>query len=92
MPRPDPSYGSDPQFDILSVIYKGGDDCRQEVLAMQLIYLMDQIFQDAKLPLWLRPYSVVLTSPTSGQSWNRASESPHFTCSCHVMSLLFHAY
>lgn len=43
-----------------------GDDCRQEVLAMQLILLFDQIFKEAKLPLRLRPYSVMVTSAQSG--------------------------
>jgi len=39
-------------------IFKYGDDCRQEVLAMQLITLFHHIFTEAKLPLILRPYSV----------------------------------
>jgi hypothetical protein len=43
-------------WDIVSCIFKGGDDCRQEVLAMQLIILFDEAFKDAHLPLRLRPY------------------------------------
>ena len=54
------------RWDLLSCIFKSGDDCRQEVLAMQLIMLFDHIWREAKLPLWLRPYSVLITSPTSG--------------------------
>lgn len=33
---------------------------------MQLIRLFDQIWSAAKLPLRLRPYHVLVTSPTSG--------------------------
>ncbi len=51
---------------LLSVIFKGGDDCRQEVLAMQLIQLFDQAWAEADLPLRLRPYAVLVTSATSG--------------------------
>jgi len=52
--------------DLLSVIFKGGDDCRQEVLAMQLIQIFDQIWTEADLPLKLRPYAVLVTSANSG--------------------------
>jgi hypothetical protein len=40
------------------VIVKTGDDCRQELLAMQLIRASHEIFAEAQLPLWLRPYEV----------------------------------
>merc|ERR1712048_87902 len=49
-----------------SVIFKSGEDMRQEQMAMQFIKLFDKIWTDAKLPLQLRPYSVVVTSPASG--------------------------
>jgi phosphatidylinositol 4-kinase len=45
---------------------KGGDDVRQEVLAGQLVMMFKNIFQHARLPLWLRPYQVVVTSANSG--------------------------
>ena len=54
------------RWDLVSVIFKGGDDLRQEVLAMQFITAFDRIFRAAKLPLWLKPYSVVITSSDSG--------------------------
>ncbi|KAA3461762.1 Phosphatidylinositol 4-kinase beta 1-like protein [Gossypium australe] len=44
------------------VIVKSGDDCRQEHLAVQLISHFYDIFQEAGLPLWLRPYEVLVTS------------------------------
>jgi Phosphatidylinositol 3- and 4-kinase/PI4KB/PIK1, accessory (PIK) domain len=59
-------YSSMPNWDMLSVIFKGGDDLRQELLAMQLIYLFAGIFRNAQLPLQLRPYHVLITSPTAG--------------------------
>ena len=40
------------------VIVKSGDDCRQELLAMQLIRAFHDIFGEAQLPLWLRPFEV----------------------------------
>ena len=60
------AYSSLPNWDLISVIFKHGDDCRQEVLACQLIRYFNQVFTDAQLPLSLHPYSVVITSPTSG--------------------------
>ena len=53
-------------WDLQSVIFKSGDDVRQEQLAMQFILLFEKIWKDAKLPLQLRPFSVVVTSPASG--------------------------
>lgn len=49
-----------------SVIFKSGEDMRQEEMAMQFIRLFEKIWKDAKLPLQLRPYSVIVTSPASG--------------------------
>eukprot|EP00198_Chlamydomonas_reinhardtii_P002058 XP_001691394.1 smilar to phosphatidylinositol 3- or 4-kinase [Chlamydomonas reinhardtii] len=44
------------------VIVKSGDDCRQELLALQLIKVFGDIFREAGLPLWVRPYEVLVTS------------------------------
>ncbi|XP_058731056.1 phosphatidylinositol 4-kinase beta 1-like [Vicia villosa] len=55
-------YGKLPSWDLRSVIVKSGDDCRQEHLAVQLISHFYDIFQEAGLPLWLRPYEVLCTS------------------------------
>ncbi|XP_057749080.1 phosphatidylinositol 4-kinase beta 1-like [Arachis stenosperma] len=54
--------GKLPGWDLRSVIVKSGDDCRQEHLAVQLISHFYDIFQEAGLPLWLRPYEVLCTS------------------------------
>ncbi|KAM1189697.1 hypothetical protein ACFX2J_025344 [Malus domestica] len=55
-------HGKLPGWDLCSVIVKSGDDCRQEHLAVQLISHFYDIFQEAGLPLWLRPYEVLVTS------------------------------
>jgi phosphatidylinositol 4-kinase len=51
-------HGRRPGWDLRCVIVKTGDDCRQELLAMQLIRAFHEIFAEAQLPLWLRPYEV----------------------------------
>uniref|UniRef100_A0A7N0UXX4 1-phosphatidylinositol 4-kinase n=1 Tax=Kalanchoe fedtschenkoi TaxID=63787 RepID=A0A7N0UXX4_KALFE len=56
------AHGKLPGWDLQSIIVKSGDDCRQEHLAVQLIYHFYDIFQEAGLPLWLRPYEVLCTS------------------------------
>lgn len=55
-------HGSRPGWDLTCVIVKSGDDCRQELLSMQLIRTFYSIFAEADLPLWLRPYEVLVTS------------------------------
>ncbi|KGN48357.1 phosphatidylinositol 4-kinase beta 1 isoform X2 [Cucumis sativus] len=55
-------FGKLSGWDLRSVIVKSGDDCRQEHLAVQLISHFYDIFQEAGLPLWLRPYEVLVTS------------------------------
>ncbi|EFN58631.1 hypothetical protein CHLNCDRAFT_34245 [Chlorella variabilis] len=55
-------HGRRPGWDLRCVIVKTGDDCRQELLAMQLIRAAHEIFAEAQLPLWLRPYEVLPTS------------------------------
>lgn len=54
--------GKSPGWDLRSVIVKSGDDCRQEHLAVQLVAHFYDIYQEAGLPLWLRPYEVIVTS------------------------------
>ena len=55
-------HGNRPGWDVRCVIVKSGDDCRQELLAMQLISTFHEIFSEAQLPLWMRPYEVLVTS------------------------------
>ena len=51
---------------LVRVIVKAGEDLRQEQFAMQLITQFQDIFQQAKLNLWLRPYEIVATGRECG--------------------------
>eukprot|EP01064_Diplonema_japonicum_P011325 TRINITY_DN1862_c0_g1_i1.p1 TRINITY_DN1862_c0_g1~~TRINITY_DN1862_c0_g1_i1.p1 ORF type:complete len:608 (+),score=164.93 TRINITY_DN1862_c0_g1_i1:261-2084(+) len=64
--RNESPYSKLPGWGVMPVIVKGGDDMRQEVLAMQLINAFDRIWRDADLPVKLHPYGVIVTSGDSG--------------------------
>lgn len=49
-----------------SVIVKANDDLRQEVLAIQLMRRLQQIFETNHIPIYLRPYEIFVTSSNSG--------------------------
>lgn len=49
-------YSSFSSLKIRQYIVKGGDDLRQEVVAMQVISKMADIFKEEGLRLFLRPY------------------------------------
>lgn len=73
-------FGNMSGWDLRSVIVKSGDDCRQEHLAVQLISHFYDIFQEAGLPLWLRPYEVLVTS-----SYTALIETIPDTASIHAI-------
>ena len=58
-------YGGVPSWRLQPVIVKSGDDCRQEQLAVQLVAMCADVFREAGLPLWLRPFEVLATSSHS---------------------------
>ncbi|ERN05182.1 phosphatidylinositol 4-kinase beta 1 [Amborella trichopoda] len=77
-------YGKSPDWDLRSLIVKSGDDCRQEHLAVQLISHFYDIYQEAGLPLWLRPYEVLVTS-----SYTALIETIPDTASLHAIKSRF---
>lgn len=59
-------YGRLKSWQLGAVLVKGGDDLRQELLASQLMRMFKSIFEKAALPLWLRPYEILVTGSHSG--------------------------
>ncbi|OQR87155.1 phosphatidylinositol kinase [Achlya hypogyna] len=54
--------GGDP----VVVIFKSGDDVRQDSLTLQLIRVMDDLWRDQGLDLAMEPYKCVATGPMTG--------------------------
>lgn len=50
------------------VIFKSGDDMRQDQLIMQMIMLMDQLLKKVNMDLKLRPYGILATGYDTPQA------------------------
>eukprot|EP01130_Rhizamoeba_saxonica_P000257 TRINITY_DN10235_c0_g1_i1.p1 TRINITY_DN10235_c0_g1~~TRINITY_DN10235_c0_g1_i1.p1 ORF type:complete len:1064 (+),score=229.29 TRINITY_DN10235_c0_g1_i1:285-3476(+) len=56
----------DPYGPEIQVIFKDGDDLRQDVLSLQMLKIMDHIWKEQGLNLHLTPYKVISTGFQSG--------------------------
>ncbi|KAL0491977.1 phosphatidylinositol 4-kinase [Acrasis kona] len=59
-------YGHLPGWDVSSFIVKANDDIRQEHFAMQLINVCARIFEREALPIYIKPYHVIVTDRDCG--------------------------
>uniref|UniRef100_A0A1A7X800 Phosphatidylinositol 4-kinase beta n=1 Tax=Iconisemion striatum TaxID=60296 RepID=A0A1A7X800_9TELE len=59
-------YGHFPTWRLLSVIVKCGDDLRQELLAFQVLQQLKSIWEQERVPLWIKPYKILVLSADSG--------------------------
>lgn len=50
----------------MQVMFKTGDDLRQDMLTLQLLRTMDALWVDHGLHLCLSPYACVATGPDQG--------------------------
>ncbi|ESO86106.1 hypothetical protein LOTGIDRAFT_129853 [Lottia gigantea] len=59
-------YGHMPNWKLMSVIVKCGDDLRQELLVYQVLKQLQTIWRQEHVPLWIFPYKIIVTSNNSG--------------------------
>ena len=80
-------YGHLPNWKLLSVIVKCGDDLRQELLAYQLLKGLQCVWHNEHTPLWIKPYNIVVTSDDSGMIEPIVNAiSVHQVCGCCLSS------
>jgi len=54
-------YNADTDADPLIIIFKSGDDLRQDILTLQLLTVMDRVWLASKLDMRLKPYKCIAT-------------------------------
>ncbi|XP_060551414.1 phosphatidylinositol 4-kinase beta-like [Ruditapes philippinarum] len=59
-------YGHLHNWRLMSVIVKCGDDLRQELMVYQVLKQLQAFWELEHVPLWIRPYNIVVTSNNSG--------------------------
>ena len=59
-------YGSYPNWRLLPVIIKAGDDLRQELVAYQFLCKLQQLWDAEHVPVFVRPSNILVLSNDSG--------------------------
>ncbi|XP_037081607.1 phosphatidylinositol 4-kinase beta-like, partial [Pollicipes pollicipes] len=59
-------YGHLAGWRLMPLIVKCGDDLRQELLAYQLLETLRRLWRLERVPLWVRPYRILVLSADSG--------------------------
>lgn len=59
-------YGSYPNWRLLPVIIKAGDDLRQELVSYQFMCKLQQIWDMERVPVYVRPSNILVLSNDSG--------------------------
>jgi len=59
-------YGHYKSWRLLPVIVKSGDDLRQELIAYQFLYKLKQIWEIERVPVYVKPNSILVLSNDSG--------------------------
>ncbi|WAR18074.1 PI4KB-like protein [Mya arenaria] len=52
-------YGHLPNWRLMSVIVKCGDDLRQELMVYQVLKQLQAFWNQEHVPLWIRPYNII---------------------------------
>ena len=59
-------YGSQPGWDLFSVIVKTGADLRQELFASQLIHEFKRVWNECQSPCWVHYFRIVILNENAG--------------------------